>query len=119
MARVLAVAARSITRLVAKVSVARRVEVPPVGFSLMELAALPSCASLATETTPRWISIVPVKSLVASPRRKVPFPVLVRPVPPLIFPLRTRPSTAVETLPFTTLKLFPEANVIGVRRSNP
>ena len=124
-ARVFAVVLKTILRLVVILSVARRVAVPVTnGFRKMTLSASPSAPSVATESTPFWMSIIePLspKLLLALPSTMVPAPLLMKatlpaPVwPPLSRLLIVRPWTTFEAEAVTTLKV----GVAVVDRARP
>ena len=94
MARVLAVPARRITGLPAKLAEARKVAVPVAGAS--ETTAPPSAAAEATDNTPCSTTIGAPITLPAPERTKAPGPLLVKPEGAERLPENSRPWVTFE-----------------------
>ena len=107
--------------------VARR-PAPVVALTLSRtwFARLPSAPSLATEITPLRRSITcpaPPKSFVAEPSTSVPLPDLMMPLggfaPLVTLPVKIKPCTTFDAVPFCTLKFGVSASVVVPVNSSP
>ena len=83
-------------------SVTRRVGEAPVGLRTILLAGAPSWPSAEMARVPRLTTTSPVKSFAALPSARVPSPVLVSPLDPLILPLIRRPGVNIDWVALAT-----------------
>ena len=120
--RVLAVPVNCSERAVVKLPVARKVEVPAVGFSRIPLAKSPSAPSEAAAITPAWMSIflpAPPKVFPLLPSTSTPAPILVKPYAPETTPENARPEGRAAGVSVATLKVSVSLKTNAAVSSSP